>query len=92
MTPAAIPVLPRGVRLHRDKVRRAEVLLGPETALMLDQIGAVILNEVDGKRSVGEIAGDLAARFGAPADEVGADVVEFLKGLADKRLVDVTHG
>lgn len=92
MTPAAIPILPRGVRLHHDKVRRAEVLLGPETALMLDQIGAVILKEVDGRRSVVEIAGDLATRFGAPEDQVGADVAEFLQGLADKRLVDVAYG
>lgn len=92
MTPAAIPVLPRGVRLHRDRVRRAEVLLGPETALMLDQIGAVILKEVDGRRSVAEIAGDLAERFGAPEDQVAGDVAEFLGGLADKRLVDVADG
>ena len=92
MTPASIPALPRGVRLHWDGVRKADVLLGPETALMLDQIGAVILKEVDGNRSVSEIAGDLAARFGAPRDQVSADVAEFLQGLADKRLVDVTHG
>lgn len=92
MTPAAIPILPRGVRLHHDRVRRSDVLLGPETALMLDRIGAVILNEIDGRRSVAEIAGGLAIRFDAPADEVGSDVAEFLQGLADKRLVDVSDG
>ncbi|MGB3316694.1 MAG: pyrroloquinoline quinone biosynthesis peptide chaperone PqqD [Albidovulum sp.] len=92
MTPAAIPTLPRGVRLHHDRVRRAEVLLGPETALMLDQIGAVILKEIDGSRSVARITGDLAARFGAPEDQVSADVAEFLQDLADKRLVDLTDG
>jgi pyrroloquinoline quinone biosynthesis protein D len=68
------------------------VLLGPETALMLDQIGAVILKEIDGRRSVAAIAGDLARRFGAPKDQVGADVAEFLQDLAEKRLVDLTDG
>ncbi len=92
MTPTAIPALPRGVRLHHDKVRRAEVLLGPETALMLDQIGAVILNEVDGTRTVAAIASDLARRFGAPEGQVVADVAEFLQDLADKRLVDASDG
>ena len=37
------PVLPRGVRLHDDRVRGTKVLLGPETALMLDEIGAAII-------------------------------------------------
>lgn len=92
MTPATIPVLPRGVRMQFDHVRRTDVLLGPERALMLDQIGAAILKEVDGLRSVGNIAADLARRFGAPEDQVCADVADFLGGLADKRLVDLTDG
>ena len=92
MTPVAVPTLPRGVRMRFDDVRKSDVLLGPETALMLDQIGATILSEVDGQRSVGEIAGDLASRFGAPEDQVLSDVAEFLDDLAHKRLVDVTDG
>ncbi|SPH17246.1 Coenzyme PQQ synthesis protein D [Defluviimonas aquaemixtae] len=92
MTPTAIPVLPRGVRMQFDRVRRTDVLLGPERALMLDQIGAAILKEVDGLRSVEVIAGDLARRFGAPEDQVRADVADFLGDLADKRLVDLTDG
>lgn len=89
--PACIPVLPRGVRLHRDRVRGAEVLLGPERTLMLDAIGHAILTEVDGARSVARICDDLAARFGAPRDRVGADVATFLGDLADKRLLDLRH-
>jgi len=34
MTGDTIPVLPRGVRLHHDKVRSTNVLLGPEKRLL----------------------------------------------------------
>ena len=90
--PAGIPVLPRGVRLHHDRVRGVEVLLGPERTLMLDGIGHAILSEVDGARSVAAISDNLAARFDAPRDRVGADVSAFLADLADKRLVDLHDG
>lgn len=87
-----VPVLPRGVRLHHDRVRGVEVLLGPERTLMLDGIGHTILSELDGQRSMGTIAADLADRFGAPPEQVGADVATFLSDLADKRLVDLADG
>ena len=84
----ATPVLPRGVRLHWDRVRATWTLLAPERAIRLDAIGHAILAEVDGARDVGTIAATLAARFGAPAEEVLGDVREFLGGLAERRLVD----
>ena len=84
-----IPVLPRGVRLHWDRVREIQVLLGPERALMLDQIGYEILSRVDGKASATDICSDLADTFGAPVEQVTSDVEAFLKDLSDRRLVDV---
>jgi len=92
VTPAAIPSLPRGVRLHHDRLRGAEVLLGPERALMLDPVGAAVLAEVDGRRSVGAIAAVLARRYDAPEDAIRADIAEFLGDLADRRLVDLDDG
>ena len=85
---AARPVLPRGVRLHWDRVRGVWALLAPERAIRLDEIGHAILAEVDGQRDVAAIAARLAERFGAPVDEVLADVREFLGGLAERRMVD----
>ncbi len=85
---AAIPYLPRGVRAHFDRVRDRHVLLGPERALMLDEIGNAIVAELDGVRSEAQIAADLAARYGAPVEAVATDVAEFLSGLAEKRLVE----
>ena len=82
------PVLPRGVRLPDDRVRGTKVLLGPETALMLDEIGAAIIAEIDGRRDVAEIGAALAGRYGADLDEVLPDIVEFLADMAGRRLVD----
>jgi pyrroloquinoline quinone biosynthesis protein D len=85
----ARPVLPRGVRLHFDSVRGAWTLVAPERAILLDEAGRAILGEVDGERSVGEIAARLAEQFAAPIEEILGDTREFLEGLADRRLVDL---
>lgn len=92
MTPQDIPFLPRGVRTHWDRVRNTHVLLGPERVLMLDPVGEAILGALDNARNIGEIAGDLAARYNAPEDQIRDDMLEYLTDLADKRLVEVRHG
>ena len=92
MTPQAIPALPRGVRTHYDRVRETDVLLGPERVLMLDEIGKAVLDRVDGSASIAAISGDLAQTYGAPLDQVQADVTDYLRDLADKRLLDVSNG
>lgn len=86
------PALPRGVRLHWDKVRGQHVLLGPERALMLDQIAYEILKRVDGEVAEAAISADLAATFGAPVEQVAGDVATFLADLADKRLLERHDG
>ena len=86
--PDSRPKLPRHIKLRYDKARESWVLLGPERALMLDDIGADILQRVDGSRSVAEIAAQLAADYDAPLADISADVTAFLQDLADKRLLD----
>ena len=88
MTAAKVPVMPRGVRCHFDRVRDSQVLLGPERALMLDQTGHAILGAVDGARSLSDIAGHLAEIYNAPKDVIQGDVIEFLDNLAEQRLID----
>jgi pyrroloquinoline quinone biosynthesis protein D len=83
------PVLPPGVRLHWDAVRGTHVLLAPERALMLDEVGHAILCRVDGVVRLDALVAGLAADFDAPVEEVGPDVAEFLQGLAHERLVDL---
>ena len=83
------PVFPPGVRLHWDAVRRMHVLLAPERALMLDEVGHAILSRVDGVTGLAALVAGLAAEFSASIDEVAPDVAEFLQGLARERLVDL---
>ncbi|MCA0997149.1 pyrroloquinoline quinone biosynthesis peptide chaperone PqqD [Alloyangia pacifica] len=90
MDPAAIPFLPRGVRLHRDKVRGGWVLLAPERAVTLDAIAHAILSEVDGRRSFAEITETLATRYAAPPEQIAKDAASFLKALEARRFLDVT--
>ena len=92
MSDGRIPVLPRGVRLHHDRVRDRQVLLGPERVLMLDETGQAILSELDGRLSISRIAARLAKAYDAPEDAVAADVVDFVDGLARQRLVDFVDG
>jgi coenzyme PQQ biosynthesis protein PqqD len=90
--PADIPALPRGVRLAPDRVRGGTVLLGPERVLALDPVGVAVLTRVDGRASVAAICDDLAGTFAAPREVIEPDVLSFLGELADKRLVDLSHG
>ncbi|WP_138471498.1 pyrroloquinoline quinone biosynthesis peptide chaperone PqqD [Poseidonocella sp. HB161398] len=88
LSAASVPVLPRGVRLHEDKVRGGWVLLAPERALSLDSIGLAILTEIDGRRSLGEISEDLAARYEAPAAAILSDCIDYLGALCDRRILE----
>ncbi len=85
-----IPALPRGVRLHFDKVRDKWVLLAPERAVTLDPVGHAILSEVDGTRSFGEITQMLALKYDASVQQITQDSAGFLEALRNRRFLDVT--
>ncbi|SFB12144.1 pyrroloquinoline quinone biosynthesis protein D [Poseidonocella pacifica] len=87
--PDDIPYLPRGVRLHFDRVRDTWVLLAPERAITLDQVGQAILAEIDGARSFGVITQALAAKYNAPAEEIAKDSAGFLGALKDRRFLEL---
>jgi len=89
MDEAEIPALPRGVRLHFDKVRDVWVLLAPERAVTLDVVGHAILSEIDGQRSFGEITRALAAKYDAPIAQIVEDSAGFLSALRNRRFLDV---
>ncbi|CAM3232093.1 pyrroloquinoline quinone biosynthesis protein D [Paracoccus aminovorans] len=84
---ACVPYLPRGVRLHDDRVRGIRVLLAPERAVQLDAVGDAILSELDGKRSLAEVVVNLCTRYDAPAEQIEGDVQDFIRGLVDRRMV-----
>lgn len=89
IAPKAVPYLPRGVRVHDDRVRGTPVLLAPERALKLDAVGAAILAEMDGTTSFGAIVARLAARYDAAPDRIAADAGAFLAGLIDRRMLEL---
>ncbi|PZR81488.1 MAG: pyrroloquinoline quinone biosynthesis peptide chaperone PqqD [Stutzerimonas stutzeri] len=84
-----VPALPRGVRLRFDESRQQWFLLGPERVFEPDEIALEILKRLDGARSVKAIAQELATAFEADRDEIAGDVMAFLRGLADQRMVDL---
>jgi pyrroloquinoline quinone biosynthesis protein D len=86
---AIVPALPRGVRLRFDESRQQWFLLGPERVFEPDETAVEILQRIDGMRSIEAIAEDLATTFEADRDEIAADVMAFLRGLADQRMIDL---
>ncbi len=85
---ASVPVIPRGVRLHMDKVRDRWVLLAPERTIALDPIAHAILQEIDGIRSFGAIVAGLAEKYAAPPEQIKGDAGEYIQGLIDRRILE----
>jgi pyrroloquinoline quinone biosynthesis protein D len=81
------PSLPKHVRNQFDPVRQAYAVLSPEKVFWPNEISLDILRRCDGRSDVGHIIADLAAEYGAEADEIASDVTAFLQEWADKLLV-----
>ena len=86
--PDARPRLPRGVRLEHKEVH-GWVLQAPERTFIADQIAVEIVRRCTGEASFAAIVDDLAATFAAPRDRIEADVATLLRGLADKKLLEL---
>jgi len=89
---ASIPTLARGSRLKFDESRQRWVLLVPERVLAPDDIAIEILQLCDGKKSVGIIADELAAKYVAPRQEIMTDVIAMLQDLADSGFLIEARG
>lgn len=84
IAPASVPRFNTGMKFRFDKVRGNWVLLGPERMFVPDEHAVEILKLVDGVRSITAIAGELAARFDAPAEAIASDVVDMLRDLVGR--------
>lgn len=86
--PDARPRLPHGVRLVQNEAH-GWTLLGPERVFKADMIAVEIIKRCTGTATLAEIVNDLATTFAAPRERILTDVTALLRGLADKRLLEL---
>jgi pyrroloquinoline quinone biosynthesis protein D len=77
------------VTLREDNVRGGHVLLAPERVSTPSETAVEVLRKCDGKRTVADIARQLAAEYEASEAEILADVVAMLQELADLTFLTV---
>jgi pyrroloquinoline quinone biosynthesis protein D len=93
-TPAAIapesrPRLPHGVRLVHNEAQGGWVLLAPERVFKADAVAVAVVQRCTGEATFAAIVDDLAAAYKAPRERILTDVTALLRGLADKRLLEL---
>lgn len=86
---SARPRLPRGVRLVHNEAHGGWVLLAPERLFKADAIAAEILKRCTGDATVDSIVDELVRTYSAPRERILADVSALLKGLAEKKLLEL---
>lgn len=77
------PALRSHVKFRHDPVRERWVLLAPERILTPNEQALEALRLCDGRRTVSEIAAELAREYDAEASIIADDIVLVLQGLAD---------
>jgi pyrroloquinoline quinone biosynthesis protein D len=88
IAPDAKPRLPRGVRLTHNEAQGGWVLLAP------DRSRPTPSPSKSSKRCTGEVTFDamideLAKTFTAPRERISADLSNLLRGLAEKKLLEL---
>ncbi len=79
------PRLITGARLRYDEVREEHLLLVPEGAVRLNPSAAEVLELCDGKHSLDDIVGVLAARY--DGTDLGDDVRGLVDAMAERGLL-----
>lgn len=87
--PDVRPRLPRGARLAHNETQGGWVLLAPERVFKADSIAVEIIKRCNGTATLNEIVDDLATTYAAPRERILADVTVLLRGLAEKRLLEL---
>ena len=83
------PRLARHVRLTFCRTRQRQVLLHPETVVVLNGSGAAILELCDGRHTVADIVAELGTRYRTVHDD---EVRQFLTRLVARRCVELADG
>lgn len=78
-------------RLRFDRHEQKQMILAPERGLVLSPSAAEIVEQCVDPRAVRSIVDALVARYGeSRRDAITGDVLELLRTLADKGLVEET--
>jgi pyrroloquinoline quinone biosynthesis protein D len=77
------------VRLVHSEAQGGWVLLAPERVFKADAIAAEIVKRCTGEATFEAIVDDLAKTFNAPRERIVTDVTALLRGLADKKLLEL---
>lgn len=85
----SIVFLPHGVRIKQDKVRERTILIAPERTVALDEIGVAVLSTIDGEKTLSDIVEELSVKYDAPKQQIGNDIVAFLKDLQNRGYLGV---
>jgi pyrroloquinoline quinone biosynthesis protein D len=78
------PVLAPHARYRRDELRGQHQIVFPEGVLVLNETGAAIVRQCDG-RTIEELVADLKSQFSE--GDLAGEVDSFLKRLSEKGLV-----
>ena len=89
IAPEALPRLPHGVRLVESQAHGGWVLLAPERVFKADAIAMQIIKRCTGAATLADIVDDLARSYAAPRERVLADTTTLLRGLGDKKLLEL---
>ncbi|WP_051388557.1 pyrroloquinoline quinone biosynthesis peptide chaperone PqqD [Hyphomicrobium nitrativorans] len=84
VTPDTKLAMPRHIKLRHDAGRGRWIILAPERVFNPDDIAVVVLQRLDGQRSVSDIAETLSQEYDAPLEVVTGDIVVMLQDLTDK--------
>ena len=87
ISPDARPKLAPKVRLRVDRVSGQTLLLYPERGLVLNPTAADVLQRCTGERTVDSIVEELAQKYGHQQHAVEKEVMDFLRTMADRGLV-----
>jgi len=74
----SVPAIRRGFRLQFEPAQGCHVLLYPEGMIKLNDSAGEILQQIDGKRSVAEIIGNLNQRF-PDVPGIDEDILAFME-------------
>ncbi len=64
-------------------------MLAPERIFKADPIAVEVVKRCTGEATFTAIVDELAATYAAPRERILADVTALLRGLADKRLLEL---